>query len=53
MNENKRPLVSIMIITYNQEEFIAETIESCLSQTYENIEIIVGDDASKDRTPSI
>lgn len=42
--------VSILIPTYNQETFIKEAIESALSQTYENIEVIVGDDASTDNT---
>lgn len=47
------PLVSIAIITYNQEEFIEETIESCLNQTYKNIELVIGDDASDDKTVEI
>lgn len=48
-----RPLVSVAIITYNQEKFIEETIESCLKQTYENIELVIGDDASNDKTIDI
>jgi len=45
-----KPLVSILIPAYNAEAWIAETIESALQQTWENKEIIVVDDGSKDRT---
>ena len=38
---------------YNHEQYIAQAIESCLAQTYKNIEIIVGDDCSSDRTWAI
>ncbi|HBO72253.1 MAG TPA: hypothetical protein DD639_08250 [Acinetobacter sp.] len=48
-----KPKVSVMIITYNQEALISETIESVINQNYENIEIIVADDASTDNTPAI
>lgn len=48
-----QPLVSIHIITYNQIQFIHETLKSALSQTYENIEIIVADDGSSDGTAEI
>jgi len=46
-------LVSILIPTYNREHIIKETIESALAQTYENIEIIIVDNASTDNTWSI
>jgi len=42
------PKVSILIPLYNSEEYIAETIDSCLNQTYDNIEIIIVDDGSID-----
>jgi glycosyltransferase involved in cell wall biosynthesis len=45
--------VSVHIISYNQAQFIAETIESALAQEYDNLEIVVSDDASTDATPEI
>ncbi|OCR02796.1 glycosyl transferase family 2 [Oscillatoriales cyanobacterium USR001] len=48
-----QPLVSICIPTYNGEEFIAEALESAFAQTYSNIEVIVSDDGSSDRTVDI
>lgn len=47
------PKVSIMIPTYNQAGQIAETIQSALSQTFLNTEIIVSDDCSTDNTESV
>jgi len=47
------PKVSILIPLYNAEKYIAETIESCLAQTYDNIEIIIVDDGSTDKSLSI
>jgi glycosyltransferase involved in cell wall biosynthesis len=47
------PLVSILTVTYQHEKFIAELIESALSQTYPHIEIIISDDGSQDGTPGI
>jgi glycosyltransferase involved in cell wall biosynthesis len=45
-----KTLVSILIPAYNAEEWIAETLQSAVSQTWENKEIIVVDDGSKDGT---
>lgn len=45
--------VTIMIPTFNQAAFIREAIDSALAQTYKNLEVIVGDDASTDATPEI
>jgi len=47
---NDYPLVSVVIISYNQEEYIVECLESIFSQTYERIELIVSDDCSTDNT---
>ncbi len=48
-----RPLVSILIPAYNAEQFIAETLESAIGQTWLNKEIIVVDDGSKDQTLAV
>ena len=45
-----RPLVSILIPAYNAEEWIAETIQSAVAQTWPSKEIIVVDDGSNDHT---
>lgn len=45
-----KPLVSILVPVYNREFIIAETLSSALSQTYENIEVVVVDNASTDGT---
>lgn len=42
--------VSIIIPMYNAETFLHETIESCLKQSYKNVQIILIDDCSNDRT---
>jgi len=44
------PIVSILIPTYNRRDLLAETIESALSQTYSNIEVIIVDNHSHDGT---
>jgi glycosyltransferase involved in cell wall biosynthesis len=47
------PLVSVVIPAYNAEAFIQKTLTSVLSQTYKNLEILVIDDGSTDRTVEI
>ncbi len=44
------PLVSVPVITYNSEKTIIETLESIKEQGYQNIELIISDDASQDNT---
>jgi glycosyltransferase involved in cell wall biosynthesis len=44
----EKPKVTFAIIAFNQRDFIAEAVESALSQTYSPLEIIVSDDASPD-----
>jgi len=53
MPEKEFPLVSIVIPVYNSQDFITETLNSALCQTYTNIEIICVDDGSTDQTVSI
>lgn len=45
-----RPLVSYMVFSYNQEDFIRDAIKGALEQTYEPMELIFSDDCSEDRT---
>ena len=47
------PLVSAIIPVYNGERFLAEAIESILSQSYHPIELIVVDDGSTDKSKEI
>ena len=50
--ENK-PFISVVIPAYNAEQFLDETLESVLSQTYENWECIIVNDGSTDNTGEI
>tara|TARA_B100000575_G_C23142516_1_gene665412 strand:+ start:2673 stop:3608 length:936 start_codon:yes stop_codon:yes gene_type:complete len=46
-------LVSVIIPSYNKQDFIEQSIDSVINQTYKNIEIIVVDDCSSDKTLDI
>ena len=48
-----KPLVSVVVITYNSAKTVIETLDSIKAQTYQNIELIVSDDYSKDNTVEI
>ena len=48
-----KPLVSVIISTWNGEKVIKRTIDSILCQTYKNIEIIIYDDCSDDGTARV
>jgi len=50
---NSTPKMSVMVICYNQAHFIRETLDSVLAQGYENLEIVVADDASTDGSQDI
>lgn len=47
------PLVSIIVPCYNQAEYLAETLDSVLSQTYSNWECVIVNDGSPDNTEEI
>ena len=50
---NDKPLVSVMVPTYNQDKYIEKTINSILEQTYNNIEIIISDDSTNNLTEEL
>ncbi|MFV1998439.1 MAG: glycosyltransferase family 2 protein [Acidiferrobacterales bacterium] len=50
---SEQPLISICTPVYNGEDFLAECIKGALAQRYPNVEYIIVDNASTDRTPEI
>ena len=52
-NTDNSPLVSIVLPVYNGSLFLAESIESCINQTYTNWELIIVNDCSKDNSLEI
>lgn len=49
MNADK-PLVTISMMTYNQEKYVRDAVRGLLGQTYEPLEIVISDDCSTDKT---
>ncbi len=50
---NNQPLVSVCIPSYNNADYISETIDCILNQTYQNLELVICDDHSKDNTVEV
>lgn len=50
--KSNQPLVSVVIPCYNHEKFVKDSIKSVINQTYQNIELIIIDDGSKDSSVS-
>ena len=48
-----QPLISVIIPVYGVEKYISQCLESVINQTYKNLEIIVVNDATKDRSADI
>lgn len=53
MNMNMNPIVSVIIPVFNVEKYLISCIESLIMQSYKNIEIILVDDGSSDRSGEI
>ncbi len=53
MNHNYKPKVSIGLPVYNGEQFLRETLDSILAQTYKDFELVISDNASTDKTQVI
>lgn len=53
MTKKDEPLVSVLMTTYNREKYLAAAIDSVIASTYQNWELLVVDDQSKDRSVEI
>ena len=51
--KKQNTLISILIINYNNAKFIKRSIKSCLKQSYKNLEILIFDDRSTDRSKEV
>jgi glycosyltransferase involved in cell wall biosynthesis len=49
----QKPLITILLLCYNHQKFVAEAVEGVLAQTYSRLEIIIFDDCSQDQTAEI
>lgn len=50
---NPQPLVSVIIPTYNRAVYLKRAVESVLAQSYKNIELLIINDGSSDKTPAV
>lgn len=50
MTADARPLVTALVVTYNQRDFVEEALASVLAQTYRPLQVVVSDDCSTDGT---
>ena len=50
---SERPLISIILLCYNQQDFVAEAVDGVLNQTYSPLEILIFDDCSPDNTAEV
>ena len=50
---SQEPLVSVLIPTYNRPFYFEQALKSALTQTYKNIEIVIGDDSTNDETEQL
>lgn len=53
MKTSSSPLVSVVIPVFNHQDYVRQALESVLNQTYSNLELIVIDDGSKDRSGDV
>ena len=51
--DNQNPLVTVIVPNYNHEKYLVERLESIYNQTYNNFEVILLDDCSKDKSIEI
>jgi glycosyltransferase involved in cell wall biosynthesis len=52
-SDKSKPLVSVIVATYNMASFVTDTIDSLLNQSWPNIEVIIIDDGSTDNTAEV
>jgi glycosyltransferase involved in cell wall biosynthesis len=53
MVDVESPLISIVMLCYNHERFVAESLDGVLAQTYSPLDIVIVDDCSRDKTADI